>query len=56
MTNNLTQGLAPSEEFVNKLCKKSFLKLWTHPNPKGKKDKELCDCLIVCGIHIETFA
>jgi hypothetical protein len=52
MTTNLTQGLTPSEKFVNNLSEKSFLKLWTHPNPKGKKGKELCDCLIVCGVHI----
>lgn len=52
MTENLTQGLTLSEKFVNNLCELSFLKLWTHPNPKGKKDKELCDCLIVCGVHI----
>lgn len=48
----MIEGLTPSEKFVNKLCTLSFLKLWTHPNPKGKKDKELCDCLIVCGVHI----
>ncbi len=48
----MTHGLTPSEKFVTQLCEKSFLKLWTHPNPKGKKDKELCDCLIVCGPHI----
>ncbi|BAS67920.1 hypothetical protein [Bathymodiolus septemdierum thioautotrophic gill symbiont] len=52
MTKNLTQGLTPSEKFINGLCESSFLKLWTHPNPKGKKNKELCDCLIVCGVHI----
>lgn len=45
-------GLTPSEQFVASLCRRSFLKLWTHPNPKGKKGKELCDCLIVCGPHI----
>lgn len=45
-------GLTPSEKFVNALCEKSFLKLWTHPNPKGKKGKELCDCLIVCAEHV----
>lgn len=45
-------GLTPSEQFVASLCKRSFLKLWTHPNPKGKKGKELCDCLIVCGSHV----
>lgn len=45
-------GLTPSEQFVVKLCQNSFLKLWTHPNPIGKKGKELCDCLIVCGAHV----
>lgn len=48
----MTHGLNPSERFVASLCERSFLKLWTHPNPIGKKDKELCDCLVVCGPHI----
>ncbi len=49
----MNEGLTPSEKFVTNLSEKSFLKLWTHPNPKGKKkDKELCDCLVVCGNHI----
>ena len=45
-------GLTVSERLVTRLCRQSFLKLWTHPNPKGKHEKELCDCLIVCGPHI----
>jgi hypothetical protein len=45
-------GLTPSEELVASLCHRSFLRLWTHPNPVGKSGKELCDCLIVCGTHI----
>lgn len=52
MTNATVNGLTPSEKFVSELCKQSFLKLWTHPNPKGKKGKELCDCLVVCDSHI----
>ena len=48
----MQNGLTPSERLVNRLCSHSFLKLWTHPNPKGKHGKELCDCLIVCGPHI----
>ncbi len=48
----MQNGLTPSERLVNQLCSRSFLKLWTHPNPKGKHGKELCDCLIVCGPHI----
>lgn len=48
----MTPGLTPSEAFVAALCQRSFLKLWTHPNPFGKKGKELCDCLIVCDAHV----
>lgn len=48
----MEQGITPSERFVASLCERSFLRLWTHPNPKGKRGKELCDCLIVCGPHI----
>lgn len=45
-------GLTESEKLVNMLSEKAFLKLWTHPNPIGKKNKELCDCLIVCENNI----
>lgn len=48
----MSTGLTQSEKFVSWLCQRAFLKLWTHPNPIGKKGKELCDCLIVCGPHI----
>lgn len=48
----MADGLNRSEQFVAWLCQRAFLKLWTHPNPVGKKGKELCDCLIVCGAHI----
>lgn len=48
----MSQGLTESEMFVASFSKRAFLKLWTHPNPIGKKGKELCDCLIVCGQHI----
>ena len=36
-----------SEELVYKLCRKSFLSLWSYATPKGKNGKELCDVLIV---------
>lgn len=48
----MSTGVTASERFVAALCKRSFLRLWTHPNPKGKKGKELCDCLVVCGPHV----
>lgn len=48
----MSSGLTPSEFFVTKLCERAFLKLWSHPNPIGKKGKELCDSLVVCGPHV----
>lgn len=48
----MSHGYTKSEEFVSSISEKAFLSLWTHPNPKGKKGKELCDCLIVCGNHM----
>ncbi len=41
-----------SEEFIYNLTKKSFLSLWTYPNPIRKKNKELCDILIFSHPHI----
>ncbi|HEX6981542.1 MAG TPA: hypothetical protein VF181_02170 [Balneolaceae bacterium] len=38
-----------SEKYVFEITSKSFLSLWSYPNPTGKKGKELCDILIVCG-------
>jgi hypothetical protein len=37
-----------SEDFVYKICRHSFLSLWSYSNPQGKGGKELCDVLIVC--------
>ncbi len=44
--------MTPSEEYVKQLCERSFLSLWSYANPKGKKNKELCDILIVCDPSI----
>ncbi len=44
--------MTPSEKYVASLCLKSFLPFWNFPNPIGKKNKELCDVLIVCGNYI----
>lgn len=44
--------MTPSEKYVADLCNQSFLPFWSFPNPLGKKDKELCDVLVVCGNNI----
>jgi hypothetical protein len=48
--------MTKSEELVYKLCTKSFLSLWSYPNPIGKNDKELCDILVVCEPDVIIFS
>ena len=48
--------MTPTEEFVYRLCKETFLSLWSFPNPIGKKGKELCDVLIICEPDIIIFS
>ncbi len=45
-----------SEELVSSLCQRSFLSLWSEPNPRGHSAKELCDVLVVCGDDIVLFS
>jgi len=45
-----------SEEYVAKLCEKSFLSLWSYANPRGKNGKELCDILVVFEPYILIFS
>jgi hypothetical protein len=46
-----------SEEYVTSLCKRTFLSLWSYPNPRGKDArKELCDILIICDPDVIIFS
>jgi hypothetical protein len=45
-----------AEELVYQLCRRSFLRLWSYPNPRGKKGKELCDALVVCDPDVFIFS
>lgn len=58
MTNDYTknQGVTESERLLHQLAEKSFLDLWSWPNVYRKKNKELCDLLVVCGKHIIVFS
>ena len=56
-------GVTDSERYLAKLAEKSFLNLWSYPNPyrdqkqSGQGDgKELCDLLVVCDQHIIIFS
>lgn len=41
-----------TEEFVFRICQRSFLSLWCYNNPKGKGGKELCDILVISEPHV----
>lgn len=41
-----------AEELAHRLCTKTFLSLWSVPNPSVRPGKELCDILIVCDPDI----
>ncbi|MDD3050551.1 MAG: hypothetical protein PHR06_05330 [Candidatus Cloacimonetes bacterium] len=64
MSDLLSQGVTPSERYLNKLAKRSFLSLWCYPNVftdesrvNGKGPaKELCDLLIVFGKDVLIFS
>src|SRR3989304_10407841 len=46
-----------SEEYVHDICSKTFLSLWSYPNPQGRsKGKELCDLLVVCDPDVVIFS
>lgn len=44
--------MTKSEEWAYKLCRGSFFSLFSFVNPIGKKGKELCDVIIICGKDI----
>ncbi len=45
-----------TEKLVYDLCNLTFLSLWSFANPLGKKDKELCDVLVICEPDIIIFS
>lgn len=57
------QGVTAAERYLQRLCDRSFLSLWSYPTPfrdqkvGGKGDgKELCDLLVVFGNDILVFS
>jgi hypothetical protein len=52
----LVEFMNQSEQFVFKLCRRSFLSLWSYASPRGKGGKELCDILVVCDPHVIIFS
>jgi hypothetical protein len=50
-----SEGLTPTEKLLADLCEKSFLKLWSYPNPFKDDRQELCDLLAVFENHVFIF-
>jgi hypothetical protein len=57
-------GVTATERFLAKLGDRSFLNLWSYPNPfrdqsdhsGARQGKEICDLLVVCGRHVIIFS
>lgn len=50
-----SKGVTPTEEYLAALCERTFLKLWSYPNPWKEDGKELCDLLVVFEDDVLVF-
>jgi SEC-C motif-containing protein len=50
-----SKGVTLTERLLADLCDKSFLKLWSYPNPFKDDKDELCDLLAVFENHVFIF-
>jgi hypothetical protein len=48
-------GVTRTERLLADLCERSFLKLWSYPNPIRNDGDELCDLLAVFGNDVFVF-
>jgi hypothetical protein len=48
-------GFTDTERFLFDLCDRTFLKLWSYPNPFRAPGKELCDLIAVFDRHVFLF-
>lgn len=55
MTSKKSMGVTESERILSEYCERSFLKLWTYPNPYKDDKHELCDLLAVFGNYVFIF-
>lgn len=61
---NHSEGTTPTERYLSKLCRKSFLSLWSYPNLykdqglKGENGtgKEICDLTVIFGNDVIIFS
>ena len=50
-----SKGTTSTEHLLSTLCERTFLKLWSYPNPCKDGGKELCDLLVVFDNQIFIF-
>lgn len=50
-----SQGVSPTERLLAELCDRTFLRLWSYPNPVRDDGKELCDLLVVFQNEVLIF-
>lgn len=50
------EGVTESERYLDALCERAFLSLWSHPGLYKQPGKELCDLLVVFGDDIIIFS
>lgn len=50
-----SEGVTETERILAEYCERSFLKLWSYPNPFKDDGHELCDLLAVFGDYIFIF-
>lgn len=55
MAISKSEGVTPTERLLAKLCDRTFLKLWSYPNPFGVDGKELCDLIVVFENEVLIF-
>jgi hypothetical protein len=48
-------GFTSTEQYLSRLCDRTFLKLWSYPNPFRESGKELCDLIAVFENHVYLF-
>jgi hypothetical protein len=53
-----SSGSTPAERYLERLCEKNFLSLWSYPRPFRDQGggKELCDLLVVLGNDVIVFS
>lgn len=55
MAISKSEGVTPTERLLAQLCERTFLKLWSYPNPCRDDGDELCDLIVVFENEVLIF-